>query len=92
MFKNDFKVSKHNLLAKKGFKKMSKALKAAFNEKVVNKICKNLNGLLFDDKISKTKSHIYRTEENPYFVDSTGKLDFFPTIQAVIFYPNLLKS
>jgi len=80
MFKKEFSISKHNLLAKKGHKKLNKSLKKAFNKKIVGQILKKYNETLYDDKISKTKIHIYRTDENPIFVDTSGKMDLFPSL------------
>lgn len=34
---------------------------------------------------------IYSDEEDPFFVDSTSKKDYFPTVYALATFPTLLK-
>lgn len=35
---------------------------------------------------------IYSDEENPIFVDSTSKKDYFPTVYALDLFPTILKN
>jgi hypothetical protein len=74
MFKNQIKISKHNLVSKKTKKKLWKLVAKSFDEKVTKHIFKSLDEKknFFDDKIKKTKTHIYGPKENPLFIDLAG--------------------
>jgi len=90
MFKQPFKISKHNLLSKKDTKKLKKKLEKHLNKKVIKQVFKMFHDKLFNNKVARSKIRIYGTEETPLFVDSTGKQDYFPTMYSIMLFPSIL--
>ena len=80
MFKKKFKVGSHSLLSRKDKKQLRKDSEKYFDQTSVDHFFVNFSEI-YCDKInaSGSKMLVYGVGETPYFVDSTGKGDLFPT-------------
>ena len=93
MFKKKFKVGSHSLLSGKDKKQLKKDLEKQFDPKSVEHFFTNFSEI-YCDKVnaSGSKMLVYGVGETPYFVDSTGKADLFPTCNTFfniqIYYEN----
>ena len=83
MFKNPIKVASHNDIAAKDRKKLKKDLSKAFDPDVVDQIFIRSQTLAVT-KLQGSKIQIISDQDDPLFVDSTSKNDFFPTCKFLI--------
>jgi predicted ribosome-associated RNA-binding protein Tma20 len=91
MFKAAIKVASHSAISNKDRKKLKKDLCKNFPTDIIDIVFIN------SDEISATKLQngpitIYSDEQAPLFIDSTGEGDFFPSLYAVNFYPDLCRN
>lgn len=84
MFKNAIKVSSHNDISGKDRKKLKKDLIKAFDTQVVDQIFIRSQTLAVTN-LQGSKIQIISDEDDPLFVDSTSKKDYFPTSKKSIF-------
>lgn len=78
MFKKPLKSAQSNLISQKDRKKLKKDLSKYFHSDTIDQIFINTDEITCD-KIQGNKTMIYKDENNPIFVDPTGKGDYFPT-------------
>lgn len=78
MFKKPIKVGSHNPVSSKNRKKLKKSLSKCFPTDAIDQLFIRSQELSLT-KLQGSKVCIYSDDEDPLFVDSTSKKDFFPT-------------
>ena len=91
MFKKPIKVGAQNQLSGKDRKAIKNKLAAQFDPECTEKIFTK-NDKIICNKITGSKMLIYISEDEPLFVDGTGKEDYFPSIYLCAAYEGLVKT
>jgi translation initiation factor 2D len=90
MFKKPFKIASEDTLAAKDRKKMRQDLSDQFDKDSVEKLFIYAETIKAQ-KLEKSKIVIYRDETDPLVIDSTSNKDYFPTVYALMMFPDLIK-
>lgn len=90
MFKKPFKVASQHVIAAKDRKKMRQDLSDQLDKDSVEKLFIYAETITAQ-KLEKSKIIIYRDETDPLIIDSTSNKDYFPTVYAVMMFPDLVK-
>ena len=88
MFKKPIKITNYHKISKKAQKKLKNALKKHLSS--IQEIFEN-ESEIYIKKVEKSKMLIYCNSQNPLFVDTTSKNDFFPTMYTLSKFPNCVK-
>lgn len=90
MFKKPVKIGGQNQLSGKDRKVTKTKLSEIFDNDSVEALFAN-NEKIISTKVSNSKMLIFNGDDDPLFVDGTGKNDFFPSIYTMIAYEPFIK-
>jgi translation initiation factor 2D len=91
MFKKDFTVAERSDMSNKERKKFKKSLIVHFKQNSIQEYFLQVDKF-YTEKVEKKKYIIICDDQNPLWVDSTGKGDFFPTVYSLSLYPKLAEN
>lgn len=91
MFKKDFNVAERTDMSNKERKKFKKTLLKHFKQNSIQEYFLQVDKF-YSETVEKKKYIIICNEQNPLWVDSTGKGDFFPTVYSLSLYPKLVQN
>ena len=91
MFKKEIDITDTKKMKPKERKNFKKALKKTYNKPTIDKLFLYID-YFFIKKQTKSKMIYYTDENDPIFVDSTSKKDYFPTIYTLSQFPSLVNT